>query len=377
MKELLELAAARRRVEKETVAIATVLRVDGSSYRRVGARMLVGASGRMAGSVSGGCLEAGVEIEAQAAIRDGRDRLLVFDTTVPGDVIFGSGLGCQGKIWIGIEVLPAGKAWPLAKVVERVRRTRVPVAWVTRVVEGERGIRFDAIGTEQDGEDDNLIFLPASWRAAITEVFATARSQFVDHDGCEPVLVEWLGPPLALLAFGGGPDLPPLVNLAAQLGHEVTVIDRRPEVAKPENFSAAHRVLAAAPSRVRSLVRADELTVAVIMNHHYETDREVLAALLPLGLPYIALLGPQRRTARILDELRERGIETPATLLDALHGPAGLDIGAEDPTQIALSILAEIQATLANRPGGKLKFRSAPIHADAVKPECVPCALPA
>ncbi|MDB6092772.1 MAG: pucA [Verrucomicrobia bacterium] len=342
MKELLELAAARGCRPNEKVAVATVLRVDGSSYRRTGARMLVNADGRFAGSVSGGCLEQSVIVEAQAALHDGRARLLAFDTSNPNDLVFGTGLGCQGKIWIGIEVLPARQPWLLADLAARVRYTRQPAVWVTHLVEDDDGIRF------LSGESE-------SRREAM-------RVEDV-------VLSEAIVPPVALLVFGGGPDVNPLVELGAQLGHEVTVIDRRPDVAQPANFPAAHRVIAARPPLIRPLIPADDRTVAVLMNHHYETDRDVLATLLPMGLPYIAMLGPQRRTARILAELRDSGLDLTAESLDALHGPAGLDIGADDPAQIALSILAEIQATLSGRQGGKLKFRDAPIHADI--PDCL------
>src|SRR4051812_46732003 len=117
MKELLELVEARRHAPDENAAIATVLRVEGSSYRRPGARMLVNRHGRVAGSVSGGCLEQGVIDAAREALHDGQSRLLAFDTTEPGDVLFGSGLGCQGKIWIGIEVLQPREEWPLADMV--------------------------------------------------------------------------------------------------------------------------------------------------------------------------------------------------------------------------------------------------------------------
>ncbi|MDB6169850.1 MAG: alanine dehydrogenase [Verrucomicrobia bacterium] len=372
MRELLELAEARRQAAHETLALATVFRVDGSSYRRIGARMLVGGRGRIAGSVSGGCLEESVVLEAQKTLVDRRGRLLTFDTTRSDDLVFGSGLGCQGKIWVTIELLPAHEAWPLAELVHRVRLQRTPVVWITRLFDEPEGVRFQTLSCTDAGD----ALPPPSLGAPVAEVFSTGKNRVVD-DASSPALIEWIAPPVALLIFGGGPDVMPLVTLAAALGHEVTVVDRRPDVARSENFPGALRVLCARSPQVLLLVPADGRTAAVLMNHHYETDRDVLGILLSLALPYVGLLGPRRRTERILFELAERGLAISPDTAAALHGPAGLDIGAADPTQIALSILAEIQATLADRSGGKLKFRAAPIHLDREDSETALCALPA
>jgi xanthine/CO dehydrogenase XdhC/CoxF family maturation factor len=168
-----------------------------------------------------------------------------------------------------------------------------------------------------------------------------------------------------------------MVRLAVELGHEVTVIDRRPDFAVRDAFPGAARVIAAKPGEIASLLQPDESTVAVLMNHHYETDRASLAALLPLGLPYIAMLGPKRRTERILSELEAEGLDVSDARAN-IHGPAGLDIGAETPEQIALAVLAEIQAVLAGRPGGHLRDRNAPIHGNTARPSPTEpaCALP-
>jgi xanthine dehydrogenase accessory factor len=161
------------------------------------------------------------------------------------------------------------------------------------------------------------------------------------------------------------------------MGHDITVIDRRPDFAVPAQFPEANRVIAAKPHQISSHLRPDDRTVAVVMNHHYDTDRDVLAALLPLSLPYIAVLGPKRRTDRILSELRESGLSLPADATASIHAPAGLDLGGENPEQIALSILAEIQATLAGRQGGMLKFRNAPIHGEISAIKAAACPVPA
>jgi len=145
MKELIELFEARRRAMDVPYAVATVLRVEGSSYRRPGARMLVSVNGRIAGSVSGGCLEKAVIGEGQQALFDGKARLLSFDTTDQDDLAFGSSLGCEGKIWIGIEVLAAGTVWGLEKIVENVRHRREAAAIITKIGGNRDSVTFDSM----------------------------------------------------------------------------------------------------------------------------------------------------------------------------------------------------------------------------------------
>jgi xanthine dehydrogenase accessory factor len=377
MKELTELLEAWRKAPKVPHAVATVLRVEGSSYRRPGARMLVDVHGRVAGSVSGGCLERKVISEAQQALSDNRMRLMTFDTTDQDDLAFGSSLGCQGKIWIGIEVLKAGQGWRLESLVRKVRERRVPAALLTRIIHQGNDVHFDwdAVFADQSFEATDLA--STTWHTEAQEVLRARKSCFVGDELRDAAFIEWLAPPVSLLLFGGGPDVPPMVKLARELGHEITVIDRRPDFAVAEQFPGADRVLAVKPYQISRHICIDDRTVAVVMNHHYDTDRDVLVALLPLGLRYIAMLGPRRRTDRILAELEEDGLLLSEEMRGSLHAPAGLDLGAETPEQIALAILAEIQSTLAGRAGGQLKLRQAPIHIETKSPRALVCDLPA
>jgi xanthine dehydrogenase accessory factor len=366
VKELFELIEARRLQQDTPHTVATVLRVEGSSYRRPGARMLMNIHGRVAGSISGGCLEKAVISEGRRALADGRPRLLAFDTTDQDDLALGASLGCQGKIWIGLEVLPANAAWPLEQVAGRIRQLRKCAALVTQPWGENESLRFES----------QLIFEDESEAvdAAVQDVLLHHKTNFEPSGGGFGSLIEFLAPPLSLLLFGAGPDVLPMIRLARTLGHDVTVIDRRPEFARTEHFPGANQVLAAQPHQLGSILKCDDRTVAVLMNHHYDTDRDVLASLIPFSLPYLAMLGPKKRTVRILAELREEGHDVNG-ISATLHGPAGLDIGAESPEQIALAILAEIQATLSQRNGGKLRQRKAPIHSDAFTHSEIPCAV--
>jgi xanthine dehydrogenase accessory factor len=374
MKELLELLNARARVRSVPYALATVLRVEGSSYRRPGARMLIDIHGRVAGSVSGGCLEKSVVAQGQVAIADGQNRLLTFDTTDSDDSSFGTSLGCQGMIWIGVEVIPPHVPWPLDKIAREIQTRRTSAVLIVQSHCGENGVTFQSrVVYEGKGDEDAPLWPELSQEVAA--VMRLCKTRCLENGSSELALIEWLGPPVALMLFGGGPDVRPLTRLARELGHEVTVLDRRADVARAENFPEANKVVLAKPWEIAGRLRSDSRTAAIVMNHHYDTDRDTLAALVPLHLPYIAMLGPKRRTARILAELQEEGHDT-ASLERILHAPAGLDIGAETPEQIALAILAEIQATLSQRDGGRLRYRNAPIHADSFIREAPPCVLP-
>jgi xanthine dehydrogenase accessory factor len=350
MKELLEIIRARRASPAIPFALATVVRVEGSSYRKPGARMLVSLQGRVAGSVSGGCLEKDVISKSRAAILEGATELAVYDTTDQDDMAFGTSLGCEGRIEILIQPLPAAAEWPLADQVEKAVRTRRPVALAT--VYRAAGKFLPLLGGSFSPEN-----LPREWALApdFKSVLA-ARSKPLSRelDGAA-VLIERIAPPARLVIFGGGDDAPPLVKLAREVGYHVTVLDRRADFADPGRFPGADSVRHARPHEIAGLDLLDADTTAVIMNHHYETDAELLGLLVGQPLAYLGMLGPRKRTLKILRESRDRGASFTAADLEKLHAPVGLDLGSENPEQIALCILAEIQAVLSGRPAVHLR----------------------
>jgi xanthine dehydrogenase accessory factor len=181
-----------------------------------------------------------------------------------------------------------------------------------------------------------------------------------DGDGAaspEPVEVfaEVHGPPRALVVFGGGSVAVPLVRLANVLGLRTTVVDARPRFASRERFPEADDVLLGIPSEIAAALAYTPATLVVLVAHDYKYDVPVLEAVLPSAAGYVGLLGSRRRGAALLELLRERGV--PASLLERVHVPVGLDIGAESAAEIALSILAEALAVRAGRPGGFLRDR--------------------
>jgi xanthine dehydrogenase accessory factor len=345
MKELLAIVAARRAAPDLPFALATVVGVTGSSYRRPGARMLIGSAGRVTGSVSGGCLEEDIIAHGQRVIASGENHVAVYDTAREEDLIFGSGLGCQGRIEILIEALPPAAPWLLAEVVQHVQKTRAAMPMMTLVRAGAP----PSVGL-------NMI------AAAGSAGPFPRRESLEGPDGAADVFIERIVPPRALVVFGAGPDVPPLVRIARELGHHITIVDRRPAITA-EAFPEADVFICARPAQLGARLRLDAESAVVIMNHHYETDREALELVLQHRVAYIGMLGPRKRTNRILDELAKRGAQFSAAELSPLHAPAGLDLGSESPEQIALSILAEMQASVTGRTAGKLRSRSAPINA--------------
>ncbi|SDU12049.1 Xanthine and CO dehydrogenase maturation factor, XdhC/CoxF family [Verrucomicrobium sp. GAS474] len=365
MKELLAIVEARARSSHRPHVLATVVKVEGSSYRRPGARMLVSAAGRVAGSVSGGCLERNVVSRSLEVLMENRPRLIRYDTNDQDDLELGSSLGCQGTIEILLQPVPAG-LWPLEELVAGVMAEGKPLAWALPYrVDGCPGMVGEVFPIRAEGSVGDDFLHGEALREEAERVMASKRPGHVSWRNGESVteiLIERIAPPLSLVIFGAGHDAPPLVRLAKELGHRVTVVDRRIEFAQAEHFPEADAVLCLPVHRVPGKVPLGEGSAVVVMNHHYETDRALLGLLLSRPLSYLAMLGPRKRTDRMLTELSREGMELSSEGLAALRAPAGLDIGSDNPEEIALSILAEIQAVVAGRSAVALRSRPGPIH---------------
>jgi xanthine/CO dehydrogenase XdhC/CoxF family maturation factor len=185
---------------------------------------------------------------------------------------------------------------------------------------------------------------------------------FQSPTGEADVLLEYHPSPVSLVVFGGGPDAVPLVRLAKTLGWQVTVVDARVAAASRVRFPEADTVIVCGPEEVRLHVPLTSHSIAVVMTHNYRRDLTLLQMLLPSPVRYLGLLGARARAERLLRDLSRTGLVASPEQLRRIHAPAGLDLGAEGPEEIALAIVAEIKATLACRPAGPLRERSGPIH---------------
>ncbi|MFE1746882.1 XdhC family protein [Coleofasciculus sp. H7-2] len=371
MKELQEIVAAFAKAKNcgKTVAIATIVKVSGSTYRRPGARMLMTLEGERIGSISGGCLENDVFERAQQVIVSGEPMLVNYDTTSDNDIVWGLGLGCKGMVQVLIERLTPENLSPLTFLAECLHRRQVGVLATIFHIEGQ--IKAP-VGTHLMLHQDGTIFSNLEDADLSADILEDAR-EVLDKNcsqvklypllgGKAEVFLEAIQPPVSLVIFGAGDDAIPVVRLAKELGWYVTLIDSRPANATSARFPSADEVILSRPEAIHETVEINNRTVAVVMTHNYLHDLEILKTLLPSPVQYLGILGPKRRTEQLLLELKEWGIQLTEAQLHRLHGPVGLDIGADTPEAIALSIVAEIQAVLADRSGGLLRNRQEPIH---------------
>jgi xanthine/CO dehydrogenase XdhC/CoxF family maturation factor len=337
--------------EGRPVALATVVRVEGSSYRRPGARMLIAGDGRTWGGVSGGCLERDVARRGRGVIDSGAAEIRRYDTT--DDFGEGATLGCAGMIDLFIERISAGSPGPMPALRRAVvERRAVTLGTVLRSGGTNRppGTRFALAGAREGSADADLEHL-------LREASAKRTCSVCSHAGAE-IFVETIVPPQSLVIFGGGPDVVPVVEIARTLGWHVTVIASHGAVGFERRFAAADVVARGSDEEPLGGVAIEAGAAVVLMTHHYPRDLSVLPRLLAMPLAYLGALGPRRRAERLVLECP--GV--PADAIDRLHAPAGLDLGASTPGAIALAIVAEIQAVLAGRPRVSLRDRPGPIY---------------
>jgi xanthine/CO dehydrogenase XdhC/CoxF family maturation factor len=349
----------------EKLALATIVAVRGSTYRRPGARLLVPEEGDLVGNISGGCLENDVADVAKIVMREGQARIVSFDLTADDDAVWGWGLGCNGAFELFVE--PADKAAEVAGALRMALEEERPICMVTvldsttdGVAQGDRVLVRPGGALERSFGDDALD--AAAQRAAL-ELLGRERSEIRQLTEGVRAFVEVLEPPLRLLVCGAGHDAAPLVRQAAALGWSPIVVDDRPEFLNRERFpDAADFVLVERPDKMAEVAPVDERTFVVVMTHNFLRDKEYVRSLLGSPARCVAMLGPAVRTARLLDELREEGVDIGQDNLDRFRGPAGLDLGAEGPEEIAAAICAEIVAVKRGRDAGFLRDRPGPIH---------------
>ena len=373
MKELSGILQACALHPEKLVALATLVKASGSTYRRPGARMLVLADGQSIGTISGGCLERAVADKSQEISPAGEPVLQEYDTSSEEDIVFGAGLGCKGTVDILIEpVRPDAVVSELFEFLAGVFQTRTSgcIATIFKI-QGDLPTRIgDRLFLNADGNVSGNIkdaTLKSKLLHAAQEGLNSNRSKTLEFQlpcGTVEALVEVIHAPAPLVIFGAGYDAIPLARIAKEIGFHVTVADIRPAYAQPSRFPEADAVVVVRPEEIATL-HLTQRTSAVIMSHNYSTDGAFLKALLPLPLRYLGLMGPKARAMKMLQELRNSGFEAGENLAHRIHNPVGLDIGAENSEQIALAILAEIQAVISGRPGGLLREKKGPIHAPA------------
>jgi xanthine/CO dehydrogenase XdhC/CoxF family maturation factor len=371
MSEIVDVLAAIERLQAEgqRMALATIVAVRGSTYRRPGARLLVPETGSPIGNISGGCLENDVADVARVVMEEGQARMVSFDLTADDEAVWGWGLGCNGAIDLFVE--PAERAAETAGMLRMALEEQRPVAMITVLDSGVTGVEWGArLVVRPDGSTESSLGDPAVDTVAgeaAAELLEAERSEvrtLSTAAGDVSAFVEVLEPPLRLVVLGAGHDAIPLIAVASTLGWQPVVVDDRPHFLNAERFPGASEFVALErPDEVAAKAPIDRRTFVVVMTHNFLRDKDYLRSLLTTDARYVAMLGPGARTQRLLDELREEGVAVSDDDLERIHGPAGLDLGAEGPEEIASAITAEILAVKRGGPGGPLRDRPGPIHA--------------
>ena len=361
MKDFIAVVQAYKQIDfsQRKAALATVVRVHGSSYRSPGARMLITDDGRWTGCISGGCLEGDALRKARQVMNDNRAIAVTYDTREESNQNLGISLGCNGVIDVLIEpVRPKDENNPI-KLFEAFIHSKEPLALATvfsaskiasKILFNRHQINSLSV-SDQLSEDLNSIF-----DSKKSEV----KNYFLGGEQAE-VFIELIQPTISLLIFGGGFDARPVSRLAQSLGWNVQITDECVAQLAPVFFPEAKLSLCQ-----REFVDRDfditPHTACVLMSHNYEYDRDVLRKLIKTETPYIGILGPRKRFDKMMEEFQDQGISLSEPDYDRIHSPIGIDIGAEAPDEIAVSIVAEIQAKFASREGGFLKSNAGPIH---------------
>lgn len=335
------------------LVLGTVYETAGSTYSKSGSRVLIDGEGNYQGLVSGGCLEGDLAEHAAAVLASGEARSVCYDMRGEHDILFGTGVGCDGMLKVLLQPLSGdGEApWaPLARMAELAMGAEASRCAV--VVEGDEA----PVGSTVFGDDVpaelgpglHKLGGPAEPGAGLHAPGGTAEPETELHaprGEKRLVLVYPLHPIPRLLVLGAGVDAVPLVEFAERLGWRVTVCDHRRSYLERGDLGAAEAVVELRPEGLAERVELSGWDACVVMSHHLASDRVYLAALADRPIPWVGVLGPKARRERLLRELGGGA----GDLKDKLRGPVGLDIGANDPASIALSIMAELTEHLTRR----------------------------
>lgn len=370
MKEFKSIVTEYKKVDfsQRKAALATVVKVRGSSYRSPGARMLIMDDGKWVGSISGGCLEGDALRKARQVMMDKIPFTVTYDTREESNQNLGIGLGCNGVIDVLIEPVDHDEDKNPARFFESLLALNTPVALATvffsaspdivgkKLLLTENEIKLDTLS---DRDLQQLI------KPDLLQLFESKKSEAKKYtvDGKETeVFIELIQPSVSLIIFGGGFDARPVSQLAKSLGWDVTVTDECVAHIAPLFFPGADKLSLCQRSFIDRDFDITPYTACVLMSHNYEYDRDVLRKLIKTETPFIGILGPRKRFDKMLAEFHLEGIDLSPEDFHRIHSPIGLDIGAEAPDEIAVSIVAEIQSRFSNRSGGFLKYRNGPIH---------------
>ena len=371
MKELQDIVKAfdRSLSDKKQSALLTVVHVEGSSYRRPGARMLVTDDGMLTGAISGGCLEGDALRKALLVMNQQRSMLVTYDTTDEDDAKLGTGLGCNGIIQVLIEPIdpkdPLNAVEMIRKVVKKRQSTiLVTLFSLTDKKETQPGTSFlleedETLSKNLSNKDPRFDFIVSDAKSALQNKRSLFKS-YCENESELTAFIEYRQPQISLVIIGAGNDARPLAAMADIIGWQVSVIDGRANYAGKDRFPQACTIRVSKPETALANLSIDHRTAVLLMTHNYQYDKAMMRQLMNLRLGYIGMLGPKKKYESMIAELHEEGLHIENEL--NIYSPVGLDLGAETAEEIALSILSEIQRVFAGGSGNSLRDQTSVIH---------------
>lgn len=337
----------------EPLVLATVYDTAGSTYSKAGQRILIRGNADYQGLVSGGCLEGDLAERARAVLETGVPATVSYDMRDDGEDLFGLGVGCDGMIRVFLQALDQETEYePFASIAQFLLTDKPSsVATVIASTDPDLPPGVTLVWTLNPAERRSPAAPALGCLIAGCEaVQASGRARFDSGEDGLAVLYAPLNPVPRLLVLGAGLDAVPVIGMAAELGWRVSVADHRPAYLAKHEFDGAERTVLVEPAALEREFNLGDFDAVIVMSHHLATDQAYLAQLAALELPYIGVLGPRARRDRLLVALGEAG----KALDTRLRGPVGLDIGADSPESIALSLLAEIHSVLKGASGAVL-----------------------
>lgn len=343
----------------EKWALASVVRVEESSYRRIGARMLVKDNGEWIGGISGGCLEGDALKRSQMAIFKNKPSMVVYDTMDDDKNQIGVGLGCNGRIEVLFTPIHKDDKSNEIEELKRIDEKNAP-AVLLKVIYSETGDHLGKVVFVEDenanlnfcGLDENII------QELVAEVYRSKRNKVLELQNNEnkslKLLIEFIKPETRLIIVGDNYDVHAFVGLSKELGWDVSIIGRAKKLPK-EIFQLVDKVY---EYEEAEQVLLDEYTAVVLMTHDYNWDKKMLPIFLNQKLGYLGMLGPRKRMDKMKLELGLLNLDEKPNF----YSPVGLDIGAESPEEISLAIAAEIVGTFRNSKALSLKYKEGSIH---------------
>jgi xanthine dehydrogenase accessory factor len=341
----------------DPMVLVTVYETLGSTYSKAGHRILVAANGDYQGLVSGGCLEGDLAERAREVLATATPRAVTYDMRDEADELWGLGVGCNGLIRVLLQPLDPRQGYQPFAAIARHLLNQYPAAVATVIESDLADVQAGATFIRSHRSSENWGCTAPTVERALMEgcdrVLATLTAEYTSEDGLR-VLYAPLLPVPRLLVLGAGLDAVPLVNMASELGWRVTVADHRPAYLEKGRFERADRVIVVDPEEMAAAIPLGDIDAILVMSHHLVTDQIYLRQLADVDARYIGVLGPPARRERLLAALGDAGGQLRARL----KGPVGLDLGADSPESIALSVLAELQATLNGRTAAPLTLNA-------------------